>query len=309
VARIPTGVQVQSVTFTNANNVQVSGFIWQKYGPAVPADVKQGVVLPDAVVEAYQAAEAYRFTTAGGTTVIGWYFQATLRQAFDYGRYPFDRQDVLLRLWHQDFNRRVVLVPDFASYRDLDPRSTPGLSPRLVHTGWVPEHSGFSYDLSNENTTFGYDSGPVTGKYPEFFFNIGLKREFLNPFFDYINFSIVVFLLLFAVVCLTAREEETKSRFGISTFGVLGSAGTLLFAVLLKHSQLRTAIAADQIAYLEVLPSLLYLGILLASLNAILLALPLRLGWLEYRNNILPDLLYWPLLLGLLLAVTVLVFY
>jgi hypothetical protein len=54
---------------------------------------------------------------------------------------------------------------------------------------------------------------------------------------------------------------------------------------------------------------LLYVGILLASLNAILLALPVRLGWLEYRNNILPDLLYWPLILGLLLVVTVIVFY
>ncbi len=114
----------------------------------------------------------------------------------------------------------------------------------------------------------------------------------------------VVALLLFGVLLLTRRDEESRTRFGISTFGVLGSAGTLLFAVLLRHTQLRGAIAPEQIVYLEALPFLLYLAILLVALNAILLASPLRLRLLEYRDNLLPVLLYWPALLGLLLAAT-----
>ena len=306
---IPTGVLIQSVEFLNPNNVQVSGYIWQKYAPEVPADIVRGFVLPEAVTEAYQADQAYQFTTTDGATVIGWYFHATLRQAFRYGHYPFDRQDIALRLWHRDFGRRVLLAPDLASYDNLDPAATPGLSHRFVYGGWTPEYSGFSYDLSEENTSFGYPVTVAQDGFPELYFNLGIKRDFLSPFFDYVNFSIIVALLLFAVVCLTAREEETKTRFGISTFGVLGSAGTLLFAVLLKHSQLRATIAPDQIAYLEVLPGLLNFGILLASINAILLASPLKLKWLEYRNNMLADLLYWPLLFGLLFGATIIVFF
>jgi len=49
------------------------------------------------VAEAYRSTEAYR-VHENGAEVIGWYFSATLRQSFDYGHYPFDRQDVWLRI-------------------------------------------------------------------------------------------------------------------------------------------------------------------------------------------------------------------
>jgi hypothetical protein len=135
---------------------------------------------------------------------------------------------------------------------------------------------------------------------PDLFFNIGLKRHSLGPNFDQIGFAVVVALLLFAVLCLTPRDESTKSRLGISTFGVLGTCSGLLFAVILKHNELRRAIAPDQVSYLE---------IVLVALNAIVLASPLKLKVLEYKNNLLPDLVYWPLLLGTLVAATAATFY
>ena len=79
--------------------------------------------------------------------------------------------------------------------------------------------------------------------------------------------------------------------------------------MILKHGQLRGAIAPDQIVYLELLPFLLYLAILLVALNAILLDSPLRFGFLEYEDNLLPVLVYWPALLGLVLAATLATFY
>ncbi len=94
---IPTGVFVQSLQFNTANNVQVSGYVWQKYADNIPADITRGFVLPEAVAEAYRSTEAYR-VHENGAEVIGWYFSATLRQSFDYGHYPFDRQDVWLRI-------------------------------------------------------------------------------------------------------------------------------------------------------------------------------------------------------------------
>lgn len=107
--RIPTGVFIQSLEFLSTNNVQVTGYVWQVYAASVPSDIQRGFVLPEAVDEAYQTQEVYRHAEAGGET-IGWYFHATLRQAFDYQRYPFDRQDVWLRLRHPDFGRGVLLV-------------------------------------------------------------------------------------------------------------------------------------------------------------------------------------------------------
>ena len=305
---VPTGVMIQSIEFLSANNVQVSGYVWQRYGPAIPADIARGIILPEAVSDAYGAEEAYRLDQ-NGTELVGWYFHATLRQPFDYRQYPFDRQDVWLRLWHPNAERGVLLVPDLAAYRNPDPRSLPGLEEEFVYSGWVPEDSGFSYVVHRYNTTFGFDTGFEEEGAPELYFNLALKRAFLGPFVDQILFAVAVALMLFLVLVLTTSDEDIKARFGLSTSGVLGSASGLLFAVILKHSQLRGAIGQQAIAYLEVLPFLFYLFIPLVALNAIVLASPWEVRFVEYRHNLLPKLLYWPLLLGLLLAITLAVFF
>ena len=52
------------------------------------------------------------------------------------------------------------------------------------------------------------------------------------------------------------------------------------------------------------------LGIIIfVVLNAILLASPVKVRLLAYRHNLVPVLAYWPVLLGLLLAATLIVFF
>jgi hypothetical protein len=48
VPRIPTGAFVQSVKFSDANDVSITGYVWQRYGPATPPTLTHGVVLPEA---------------------------------------------------------------------------------------------------------------------------------------------------------------------------------------------------------------------------------------------------------------------
>jgi len=305
---IPTGVVVQSLEFLDANNVRVSGYVWQQYGPEIPDDIAQGVIFPEAVAEAYGAEEAY-LAEQGGTELVGWYFHATFRQPFYYEEYPFDRQDVWLRLWHPNAERGVLLVPDFAAYRNIDPRALPGLEEQFVYGGWVPEDSGFSYAVQRYNTTFGFATDFEEGALPELYFNVALKRSFLGPFVDQVLFAAAVALMLFLVLALTASDEERKTRFGFSPSGALGATSGLLFAVILKHTQLRTTIGQQGIAYLEALPFLFYLLVPLVALNAIVLASPWQIRFVEWNHNLLPKLLYWPLLLGLLLAITLVVLF
>ena len=305
---VPTGVLLQSIEFLNANNVKVSGFVWQRYDASLPADLTKGVVLPEAVDGAYQATQAYA-VEENGAQVVGWRIDATLRQAFDYGRFPFDRQDVRLRLWPQEVDRDVVLVPDFAAYGATSPSSLPGLDPRFVYGGWTPEYAGFSYADDGAATALGFGDGLGRATYPDLFFNVGLKRDFLGPFFDHIVLAVAVALLLFVVLALTTNDDDLQRRFGFNTAGVVGSASGLLFAVILKHSQIRGAIGSSHIAYLEVLPFVLYLFVVLVALNAILLAAPIDVGPIEYKKNLLPTLAYWPALLAALLVATVAVFY
>ena len=48
--------------------------------------------------------------------------------------------------------------------------------------------------------------------------------------------------------------------------------------------------------------------ILLVAINAILFASNIKIDWIDYKNNLIPKLLYWPTNLALLLLVTMLVF-
>lgn len=306
--RIPTGVLVQSMEFLSGDNVQLTGYVWQRFGPDVPDDVARGVVLPEAIREAYDAKEAYRYVE-GDVETVGWYFYATLRQPFSYGRYPFDEQDVWLRLWSRDFARDVVLVPDFASYRNLAPGALPGIESEFVFGGWKPVDSGFTYSVQPYDTSFGIGAADDAPPLPELYFNLILDREFGGPFFEHLVFSIAVAVLLFGLLVLTTDDENLKSRFQLSTAGVLGAASGLLFAVILKHNQLRTVVGNQGVSYIEVIPIILYGAIVAVVLNAILVAAPWKPRVVAHRNNLVPVLAYWPVMLGLLLMVTLLTFF
>ena len=110
VIRLPTGVLVQSIEFLSGGDVRVTGFVWQRYVPEAPDDLKRGVVLVEGVEAADVTTEAFR-DEADGVETVGWSFAATLRQPFEYAGYPFDEQAVWIRLWPRDFTQDVVLVP------------------------------------------------------------------------------------------------------------------------------------------------------------------------------------------------------
>ncbi|MCC6313222.1 MAG: hypothetical protein IT337_04360 [Thermomicrobiales bacterium] len=306
--RIPTGVMIQSVEFRSAVNVQVSGYVWQRYDKSVPDDVERGFVLPEAVAEAYSSTKAYQKTDADGET-IGWYFSATLRQYFDYRKYPFDRQNVWLRLWHRDFNRGVILIPDFDAYFDITPTTLPGVEDQFVYTGWSPVYSGFSYRLNSYDSDFGVTPGASGDQFPELYFNFVLKRQAIGPLTDHLIYGGTVALLIFGLLILTTGDETLKGRFGLTTAGVLASVSALLFGVIIKHNQIRTTLETQQPVFLEVVPMILYFLLVLTALNAILVASPVNVRLLEYRHNLFPQLIYWPLQLGIVFLATLLVFY
>lgn len=302
---VPTGVYIQSIDFLSANNVQVTGYVWQTYDASIPPEVTRGFVLPEAIEEAYESKEAYREVSNDGET-IGWYFHAIVRQQFDYRQYPFDWQDVWLRLWHADLQGNVILTPDFASYADIDPGALPGLKQEFVYEGWNPEFTGFSIDYTAFNTSFGLDRAVIAETVPELSYNVGLQRDFLSPLLDHILALLVVALLLFATVRLTTMDEGHQRRRGNLVFDVLSFCAALMFIVILAHNGIRNSVSPDQIAYMEMFPFLLYVSILIVAMNAILLTSSKPPNLIAYQDNIVARLLYWPLILGALLVITLL---
>ncbi len=163
--------------------------------------------------------------------------------------------------------------------------------------------------ISRTTASFGIGDAGEFQIFPELYFNLILDRNFAGPFFEYLVFAIAVAFLLFGLLALTTDDENLKGRFQLSTAGVLAAASGLLFAVILKHNQIRSGVGTQGLSYIETIPIILYGIIVVVVLNAILLASPLNARLIRHRNNLIPTLAYWPVVLGLLLAVTLIVFF
>ena len=305
---IPTGVFIQTIRLPSPNNVALSGYVWQKYADDVdddirPTDARPGFVLPQLAAGVVRPVieEAFR-RHEGDVEVIGWYFTVTLRQPFNPDKYPLEHEDVSLRLWPAHVGQNVILTPDLDAYAMIKPEQKPGLEDELVLRGWHVKRSYFSYKTHSYNTNFGTEHRQARKDAPELGFNISLQRTFIDPFVGYLIPLIVVMCMIFAVLALP-REREIKE-----IFSALSYCAAMFFVVAVAHNGLRGKIAAQGMTYLEYGYILMYIAILTVSVDSALFSARANIPLIQYRNNLIPKLLYWPTLLGALLTITFWIF-
>jgi hypothetical protein len=295
---IPTGVYIQSIEFKGPYNVFVSGYVWQRYADDLPKDLDRGIVMPEA--DAVTINQVYQMRQ-GNETLIGWSFRATLRQQFDYSRYPLDRQQIWLQLWHVDFERNVYLTPDLRAYTVLAPAALPGLHPDLVLENWGIEQSFFSYRANRYNTDFGIAGYAADQSQPELYFSIGIKRYVLSAVISRMVAPLVILLTLFVVVMVISADGRRLQQFGVPPGAVMFTCAAFFFAVVVAHNSLRDEVKAYGLVYLETLHVLTYFVILAVAVNSVLLVA--RPNHALFRDdNIWVEVAYWPVVL---LTVTV----
>jgi hypothetical protein len=297
-ATIPTGLFVQSLEFNSANNVTLSGYLWQRYDDSLPKGVPRGVIFPDAT--STTLTPAYSRRDASGE-IDGYSFKVTLRQPFNYQRYPFDRQDIWIRLWPRSFDTAVLLTPDLASYGKTDPSSLPGLDDSLVLSGWSAQKTFFDYQDNDYDTTFGLTAVGGPGTTAELSYNILLQRSWQGPFLSNIFPLAMIAWMLFAnMMNVTSKEKP---------WGVFAAIASLFFAIALAHSKTRDTFNAPEVLYLEYYYLIMYLMVAIVMVNSFLLTRASTLKIITYADNELPRLLFWPILMMLLLVTTIILFF
>lgn len=303
---IPTGVYIQSIAFEGALSVKVSGYVWQVFD-AETASLTEGIILPEATEEV-TLNKAYE-RQDGERRVIGWSFSATLRQWFDYRKYPFDLQSVWLQIWPNDFDKNVILVPDHQSYDILNPQNKPGVRSDIVLPGWDISKSFFSYIPKDYNTSFGFLDQQGGNYFPELFFHVIIQRKFLDPFLANLLPLLVVAFLNFGAILIATRREKLIGLFGFSAGTSMGIAGGLVFVVILAQNDLRQRLEVERLMYLDYYYFVMYLLLITVAIDAIVFAWSRRSWLLHYRDHLIPKLLYWPLTMLLLFIVTVYSFF
>ena len=287
--------------FLNANDVLITGYIWQNIsGLGIWKE------LPDFSFPDSKETTIEKVYVNKNTGFIGWRFETTLHQQFEYSKYPFDREDAWIKVLSNN-SAENILVPDFDSYSSLIPESLPGLRSPFVLGGWNPQKTFFSYRVNSNNINIGLGKF-ANSNAPEFHFNIDIKRSSKFPFNPDLLPVTVVIILLFAILTIITKGEN-KTHFGFSSHGVLGYCTSILFTLILAHSSLRTRISISEIIYLEYFYFVMYLAILIVALNSIFFASNRRIPFIDTKDNMYMKVLYWPVITGILLLITFLNFY
>lgn len=304
VTYIPTGVMVQSLEFDGPFTLKMGGFLWQLY-PLERIDIDQGVVFPEA--DSTTFTQVYEAVQSNGV-LVGWTFETTLREKFDYSEYPLDTQEIGLRVWPVDFEQDIYLVPDIGSYVDTTPSALPGVDPNVVLENWRIEESYFTFRLATYNADFGIQDYDPSTPNAELYFNIDVERYLLGPLVSQGIAPFIILLQLFVIVMVIGRNSKRLEQFGVRPGAVLFTCAAYIFAVLISQTGLRNEVRWPSLVYLEGLHVITYFAIVAVAMNSVLLVAKPELGLFKY-GNAWARILYWPAITGAMLAITVVAFW
>jgi len=304
---IPAGIYLSTLNLSRPGEAVVTGLVWQKYRKGAEDHIARGFIFPDA--EQVSFAEAYHRTDAT-TDVTGWSFRATLRQSYsEASKYPFDSASLRIRLWHKEFDKAIVLVPDLDAYALMIPSSLPGLAEGLSLPGWNVQQSFFDFGRTRLGSDFGISTFAGVLDAPELGFTVVAKREFLDPFFASLMPIAVVNAILFVLLLCGRRDDKERDRFGFKPMTALSVAAGTLFVILVAHNNMRSRVAANELIFLELFYFVAYATIILVAANAIIITRVREETWVHLGDNLPPKLAFWPLTLLAFLAITVAAFY
>ncbi|MEM6686722.1 MAG: hypothetical protein AAF617_13145 [Bacteroidota bacterium] len=321
---VSTGFLIQNAKFSSANDLHITGYLWQKVkNPTAMVKAFEHDELSEILRPDFPEAETLDLELIRNKDgLIQWYFSAEVRQSFDYSNYPFDEEDIWLRIRpRKAYQEQLLFVPDFDSYSKfvsqndyyLNP-NTPeaqlknGLEKDLFIKGWEIIRTSFSVRDRLYNTSFGKFTLKENYTYPELYFNITVKRRFLEVFVVYFIPILVTAFLLFTVLMTYTRNAETNELYGFNVSTVLGFCASLFFVIIVSHMSLRETLQTGSIIYLEYFFFCLYFLLSIVSIGAFFFSSSSAPAFFKKNNGMLIKMIYWPLFCLIILLLTTLHF-
>lgn len=303
---IKTGLFIQSMQFNSANDVVVTCYIWQKYDRKQLQDTTLhiGFVLPEAT--AVNISHAYT-KEYKDFIVYGWDVETTIRETFSYKNYPFDFQNVWVRMWHKDFEKNIVLIPDLDAYKQVHPDAKMGIEEHIVLPGWEITQSFFGYMYNDYNANFGIPDYVGLDAFPELYYCILVKRFVLTTFISELLPILTILFILFVCVSI-AHDEASDDFFKFNVMELLSLATAIVFVIILLQVDLRRKISSSEVLYIEYYYFMLYAVIFGILFDYIMLNRFKHFKIIQYGDNILIKVGLLPLCTGFILCVTYITF-
>lgn len=248
---------VSGLTFLNEYDVTLYGRIFIK------GEKKLTIFFPDSYEE--------KFTNkVWKNNFLSSFFNITLRENFEYSKYPFDKNIIWIRLRCLKKDDNTIHIPDFKSK----------LSNNLILNDWIIEETFFSY-FNSENCH-------------ELLFNISIKRKILTPLIENIIPFFILNLIFFLFFIVYKKNERHNLKYTVE------SASGLLFTILMSQINLRTTVDTPTIMYLD------YFYLLNYAILIALVFFPLIDNKFKFNDKTLKLIqkFYWTGILEIIILIT-----
>ncbi|MCF6351388.1 MAG: cache domain-containing protein [Cyclobacteriaceae bacterium] len=307
--KIPTGIFIEELEVSESYDMSISGMVWQRWPANHDLKDKVGFHFIQAAPygRSIKISLLSKDVLEDGALLYTWQFDATLKIYFDYAQYPLDQHYIDIKLIYPDLTDDIMLIPDLDSYEVLNPSAKPGLSDVL----FLPKHriiaSYFSFASMDMKTFFGRDRGNGVTEYQLLEYNIVIKRRFITPFVSFIIPALLgAALIFFLLYSLTKDKDDTS---GVTVMGVVQGMVGLFFSLLLAHITIRNRIASPNVTYMETFYFAVYIIIILLIVDVVMFSKNRHIKFIQYKDNLIVKLAFWPIWLGVLLIVTLIKFY
>ena len=298
---IPTGIFLTSFDVGGDSSIHIAGYIWQKYDHAKGIIEDPGVVIFNAIDQSFE-----KIYTSKKNTIetIGWRFNAVLKGNFNYLKYPFDEQEVIISLGNKDYITNTILVPDFEAFSVSDTLK-PEIDPTSSTGQWIVNQTASFYQLTDFSTNFGIQGYTRQRGFPNLAFAISIRRKFVYPLTASALPVSIILVVVFSIVLFTGL---TKNRITQPT-EIIKLTSSIFFGAAVAHQTFQRTLQSPVITYFEYFYFLIYIVILLVTVNGMLYGYHRGGPIISAYNNLFPRILYWPITLALCLILTMFFFY
>ena len=136
-----------------------------------------------------------------------------------------------------------------------------------------------------------------------------IRHNLLDAFISNLGPIVIALILLFAIQMSIMADEKKAAFMQLTSGRLVNICVSMFFVIVFAHISVRRSLAAEEIFYLEYFYFTTYLGLLLVIMNGILFASNSGGAVVEFRDNLVPKIAYWPAAMTCLFIVTLMVFY
>lgn len=131
----------------------------------------------------------------------------------------------------------------------------------------------------------------------------------MDAFFTFIIPPLIVVLLAFGALLLCTEDETKMDRHETKTTVMLAYFAALFFIVVTSQVSMRRELNAQSLTYLDYYYLGSYLMLFLSSLNVMVLNSDAIVPPIQWKESLMPKLLFFPILMTFLVTMTVLTYY